>query len=1225
MAASAAVIALAATGLSSVGAAADELSDLTALLDLTRPELAAVAARLAEGNDAAAAEELRVYYAGRTGIELPVPGGTGGGDSTADELAAGIFRFGDETRDFYDDVEHRIDIDWEDLWGGTEEAPGSAQVLMSDLTFMPALTSAYTNEADPQKRAGYAAAWMDITLDFFGDNPTWPIGRNLSGAKRLAQLITSFSVFRAEPTIDADDVVLYLSGIHDTTDQLALALERHRGNNWYMSMARSIYLSAVYLPEFSAAQGWEWFAVRSAEWFVHAYVKSDGVYRESTVNYHAYVADLLNSVIRMADANGRELPASLAASSDWLADSLFATRLPNLDPPLIGDAPNIDAGASAIRTSGARNDWGDFTWVGTGRTQGVEPTLPSAVYPISFAVQRSGWDADARYMLINNQNTPYTGSHRHPDDLSVVMAAYGRPLIVDPGAADYSATPTNDWMRRTTEAHNTIEVDGRPQQAGVTRATWLWRSNDGLDIYQGTALGYRPITHDRVVYFVKPGFWIVSDDLTGDTSAHDYRQLWHFPGDPVVVDAASDVATVGFDTVAGQSPVSGVQLVPVAAEGVEISPTVHDDGAVRVREDVLTDVEYLSYDWTTAGETGLDTVVFPGAAGAAPDVTASRIPLGVAHSVATALQIDLPNGTGCFYLSREDTPAYREFGSAATEGETAYLERDDAGSITRFALTSGSSLADGGATLVEASDVVSDLDVQLTGSTARLSLGDPFTGTITIYAPAATVVMVNGRPATFTRTGDLVTITLEPIADLETVLEERFDDADLDRIVYDFEDGDLEGWAPLQGEWSLGGADGAALAQTSSGDMQSFAIQYDAPNDVVVSAEIVPGTRPQTTARTGLAFRFHDIHNYYKANVLNTADGAVLQLIKVYEGTATTLATTDIQLNADAAHTLTVTAVGSHLTATIGAVTISADDTRLTAGGVATYTHRRAATFDDITIAEALDQSTWTTIGGEVSVDGGQLHIEPVDDRAHILAVSTMPERFSVQCDYAASAAVTLGGVGQAGISLRDSTDSYGYRIHVGKTSRGTWYASVIREAHRSGPVTLASVSLGKRPDGPVELGAAVHGDRLTVTIDGDLVADVRDTVVRSGGVGLYATVASTIDDLTVAQSCGSDEQVLVPEPQHWAPGATYTGGDLVTHDGAVWMASWWTQDAEPGRPYGAWQEIAVTDDGTALWTPSRVFVAGDVVEHDSQRYRATWWTRNQAPGDPYGPWELVD
>lgn len=1122
--AAALVLALTATVLSPGRAAAADMSELGELLDLTRPGLAAVAAKLAAGDEAGAAGELKVYYANRTGVQYPAPAeGLGGGDSGPDELAAGIFRFGALTRNFYNSAEQRIDVDWYDAWGGTQTTPGGAQTLMSDFTFMPKLTFAYVSETDPAKRAAYASAWMDISLDFFADVRSWPQARNLSAAKRLAQLVGAFSVFRTAPGIDAGDLVAYLSGVHATTAFLAGVMQIHVSNNWYMSMARSVHAAAVFLPEFSSSPAWEWFAMRSAERFLRAFLKGDGVYREPAFNYQAYVADMLNSVIAVADANGRAVPDYLAQAADWIADSLFATRQPNLEPAAIGDTPNDYAGTSAIRRSGVRNSWPDFTWVASGRTQGTAPTLPSTVFPISFAVQRSGWDADARYMLINNQNSSYTASHRHPDDLSVVMSAYGRPLIVDSGVGDYSDTPTNNWMRRETAAHNTIEVDGRAQTAGVARTTSLWRSNGGLDIYRGATMGYQPLKHDRAVYFVKPGYWIVSDDLTGGTDAHNYRQLWHFPGDPVTVNPTTKVATVGFDTVPGSAPGAGVRLVPVAPAGAALTPTVHDDGAVRVGDQVLTDVDYLSYDWRATGPTGLDTVVVPGRAGAAPAVTASRIAMpGVGHSVATAMEIGLPGATGRFYLSREATPSSRAFGAATTNGETAYLERAPGGGLTRYALTRGSSLVDNGATVVTASAPVSDVSVELGGATAQISLGDPFTGTLSIRAPNVNAVTVNGTPTAFTRTGDLVTVSVQASFSPTPVLDDEFTDAGLDRTVYDF-NGSLDGWRPVQGAWALAGAGpDTQLAQTSTADIMSFAALQDVPDDVVMAADIVPGARGQTTARTGLAFRYHDFRNYYRAEVLNSSSGATLQLVKIYDGTTSILAETALPGGANAPHKLVVSAIGKHLTAKVGDTSISADDSQLPTGGAAALTHRRAATFDNIVIREGIDQANWRAITGSVSVASGQLQLTPpAGGRAHVLAESTLPSRFSEACDFVAETIVTINGsVGNAGISLRDTTDSYGYRIHIGRTSQGTRYASIIREAHASGPVTVGTTSISSPLTGPVRLGAAIHGDRITVTVNGVQVLADRDTVVRSGGVGLYASTQSTFENITVARSC---------------------------------------------------------------------------------------------------------
>ncbi|WP_407320155.1 metallophosphoesterase [Isoptericola halotolerans] len=96
------------------------------------------------------------------------------------------------------------------------------------------------------------------------------------------------------------------------------------------------------------------------------------------------------------------------------------------------------------------------------------------------------------------------------------------------------------------------------------------------------------------------------------------------------------------------------------------------------------------------------------------------------------------------------------------------------------------------------------------------------------------------------------------------------------------------------------------------------------------------------------------------------------------------------------------------------------------------------------------------------------------------------------------------------------------------------------------------------------------------------------------------------------------------PAPAAWDAGTVYDEGDRVTHDGAVFEASWWTRDQTPGASaYGPWQEIATTDDGTAVWTPSRIFTAGDVVVHDGVEFTARWWTRNQEPGaSSWGPWE---
>lgn len=96
------------------------------------------------------------------------------------------------------------------------------------------------------------------------------------------------------------------------------------------------------------------------------------------------------------------------------------------------------------------------------------------------------------------------------------------------------------------------------------------------------------------------------------------------------------------------------------------------------------------------------------------------------------------------------------------------------------------------------------------------------------------------------------------------------------------------------------------------------------------------------------------------------------------------------------------------------------------------------------------------------------------------------------------------------------------------------------------------------------------------------------------------------------------------PDPAGWSGTEVYHRGDRVLYDSSVWRAAWWTQGEAPGRPHGAWEEIAEAADGSAVWTPSRIFTAGEVAAHQGLRYEARWWTRNEEPGSGVGSWEPV-
>jgi hypothetical protein len=144
-------------------------------------------------------------------------------------------------------------------------------------------------------------------------------------------------------------------------------------------------------------------------------------------------------------------------------------------------------------------------------------TLPSSAFPDAgyYLLQSGHLGGPDRISVLFDCGELGFGSiaaHGHADALSITVRAFGTDVLVDPGTYDYFTHP--QWRRyfRSTQAHNTIEVDevDQSQQLGL----FLWgaranarclefRSDDtGVEV-TGQHDGYRalsdPVVHRRQV------------------------------------------------------------------------------------------------------------------------------------------------------------------------------------------------------------------------------------------------------------------------------------------------------------------------------------------------------------------------------------------------------------------------------------------------------------------------------------------------------------------------------------------------------------------------------------------------------------------------------------------------------------------------------------------------------------------------------------------------------
>jgi hypothetical protein len=157
--------------------------------------------------------------------------------------------------------------------------------------------------------------------------------------------------------------------------------------------------------------------------------------------------------------------------------------------------------------------------------------------------------------------------HQHEDMLEVVMRAWNKTLLFDPGTYPYDSS---DWRRFTngTASHNTIIVDGKWQHRGATKPPVSeptgnpWVTTPLFDYTAGTYDAgyqqsvYRPrpfdpqvwkgqpdksVSHTRRVLFLPPYYALVLDTLDG-TGNHTFDSHFNLEAPAARLDPATHAA-----------------------------------------------------------------------------------------------------------------------------------------------------------------------------------------------------------------------------------------------------------------------------------------------------------------------------------------------------------------------------------------------------------------------------------------------------------------------------------------------------------------------------------------------------------------------------------------------------------------------------------------------------------------------------------------------------------
>jgi uncharacterized heparinase superfamily protein len=348
----------------------------------------------------------------------------------------------------------------------------------------------------------YAAAWHRLTAAHAAQVPADADPAEVT-ARRVLNWIYAGRQFGAEHLHDS-----LAAQVEHVRANLAPA-RNHRTLELY-----ALFVAALALPGHEELLGE---AIELLDENLATDFRPDGVHREASTHYHAIALRSFAAARENARLHGIALPDGF---DDRLARACRFLRhctRPDGTIPALSDA-----------------DTGDYRSLLELTADLLEDEPPGASFPDGgYHVQRSGWDADAAF-LIFDCGPLGDGGHGHYDLLSFEAHVGGRPLVLDPGRGSYSEAPPNlrRWFRGTA-AHNTVCVDGLDQtpytrgrpDGPIARGRLIHRSARTL-VGEAISPVYDAVHRRRIAFHGDR--WVIEDALHSDRERR-YDLRFHLP------------------------------------------------------------------------------------------------------------------------------------------------------------------------------------------------------------------------------------------------------------------------------------------------------------------------------------------------------------------------------------------------------------------------------------------------------------------------------------------------------------------------------------------------------------------------------------------------------------------------------------------------------------------------------------------------------------------------
>jgi hypothetical protein len=346
--------------------------------------------------------------------------------------------------------------------------------------------------------------------------------------------------------------------------------------NHLISDYLGLYFIGLMFPEFDCSQEWLGIGLSGLENEILCQVMPDGPDYEGSTSYHRLVLEMFLSAYALGARNNVTFSQNYRDRLyNMIRFSESVTGNSGL-APLIGDnddgyivklasdnpadhRPLIDVGLSLLGEAvpGALAPTEERLWyLGPGsfsQTAADTKSGPKLFAESNYAVIR----CEKLHLVFNAFAVPEGnfGGHKHNDLLAFTLEIDGFPYLIDPGTFCYSSDFAMRNLSRSTNYHNTVELDSCQQNRFLARRLFflrrdaeakidLWEESGDLVIVSGFHTGYgrlgNGIVHRRTItIFLSELSVVITDEFTGrHGSEHDFASRLIVPN--VKIEMAQD-------------------------------------------------------------------------------------------------------------------------------------------------------------------------------------------------------------------------------------------------------------------------------------------------------------------------------------------------------------------------------------------------------------------------------------------------------------------------------------------------------------------------------------------------------------------------------------------------------------------------------------------------------------------------------------------------------------